>query len=141
MTARWLPCWRSRLRICSRPTAGSTTTTGARSAPTPSSAPTASCCREWSRRCSSRSGDGDAGACHLVECLITVAGLQVDGAHGIADDRRVEAEPHRVERRLLHAVVGRETDDDDAFGAMITKQRLELRRCLLAGDRVAHREA
>ncbi len=44
------------------------------------------------------------------------------------EDLGLEAEPDRVERGRLDAVVGREADDDDALDAGVAQERLELGR-------------
>ena len=77
----------------------------------------------------------------LVEGPVAVARLEVDGGDGVGRDGRPEAEPERVERGRLDAVVGRQADDDDRLDAAVAEDVLELGRDRLAGDRVAHREA
>ena len=50
-------------------------------------------------------------ASELVEGSFAVAGLDVDGGDGVGDHRRPVAQADRVERRRLHAVIGRQADD------------------------------
>src|SRR3569623_749310 len=55
----------------------------------------------------------DAGAAHLRDRALAVAGLQLDGATAVLDQLHVEAEVAGVERRRLHAVIGREAHHVD----------------------------
>ena len=54
---------------------------------------------------------------HLAEGPLAVAGREVDSGDRIGQDRGPEAEPSRVERGRLDAVVGREADDHDPLDA------------------------
>jgi hypothetical protein len=59
----------------------------------------------------------------------------VDRPHQLAKDDRVEPQPHRVQRGLLHAVVGRQPHHHPLDA--VTPQLLQRRRGLLPGDRIA----
>ena len=54
-----------------------------------------------------------AGVAHRVERALAVAGLEVDRGDDVAQDGRLEAEPQRVERGGVDAVVRREAAHDD----------------------------
>ena len=81
-------------------------------------------------------------ASHLVERAVAVARLEVHGRDRVGQDGGPEAEPDRIERGRLDAVVGREPDDDDVARSPASRSRASSSvGDRLAGHRVAHREA
>ena len=52
---------------------------------------------------------------HLVDGLVPVGRLEVDGGDRVRQDRRLEPEPLRIEGGRIDAVVRREPDDDDSL--------------------------
>src|SRR5690606_5279640 len=80
-----------------------------------------------------RLGDGGEGA-------LAVAGLEVDRPDAVEHDLGLVAEADGVERRLLHAVVGGQPDDDHPLDALLLEQLVEAGRAGLAGRQVGHRE-
>src|SRR5215203_275274 len=71
--------------------------------------------------------DAAAGGPDLLERPLPVARLHLDGPHRGRVDRHAESLAQRVQRRVLHAVVGREPDDRDVVDAALAQQLLELR--------------
>src|SRR6187200_1259259 len=69
--------------------------------------------------------DGHARGLHPLDGTRAVTHLEIDGADGLLDDGRLEAERPRVERRLDHAVVGREPDDHEPACAGAAKDALQ----------------
>ncbi|MDP1847599.1 MAG: hypothetical protein Q8K79_07395 [Solirubrobacteraceae bacterium] len=64
-----------------------------------------------------------AGAGHLVQRALPVAGLDVDGGDRVDEHGDVEARAQRVEHRRLHAVVRGEAADEDAGDPGLAQQR------------------
>src|SRR3954447_17119767 len=74
-----------------------------------------------------RGGEAGARILHLLERALRVPRLGVDAAHGILDDRHVEAFAPRVEHRVLDAVVGREAGDEETLHSALPKEIAESR--------------
>src|SRR5260370_6470862 len=87
-----------------------------------------------------RSVELDAGLLDLTQGALAVAGGDVDRPGRLDDDVGVEALAHRVEGRLLDAVVGGEPRDHDVVDPAIAQELLEAGLAPLARRQVRDAE-